>query len=92
LGFVQWADPEGKIYGILWRWKRSTEKNWCIELFTTESGWGHAVRAMIFNHGSEIKMLVFEMPVAEFFVRAHTGYPELPVKAEEVKGWQITKN
>jgi len=77
MGFMQWAEPTGIIYGMLWRWKGSQEKKWCIELFTTKNGWKHAVRGFLRLHSTEAQILVFQMPIGEFFVRANTDYPKL---------------
>ena len=79
MGFSQWANGEGTLWGILWRWKGAEEDKWCIELFTTRNGWLHSVRAQVMGFGHQQQILVFEIPIAEFFTRAHTNYPRLPI-------------
>lgn len=83
MGFTQWANAEGILYGILWRWKSSKEDRWCIEFFTTRNGWVHSVRARVNAFGHEQQIFIFEIPVAELFSRAHNNYPRLPYEEEE---------
>ena len=84
MGFSQWAIGEGTIWGILWRWKHSEEDKWGIELFTTRNGWLHSTRAQVLSFGHQQQIFVFEIPVAEFFARAHTDYPKLPIDQETI--------
>lgn len=83
MGFSQWANGEGTLWGMLWRWKSVKDDRWCIELFTTHNGWLHSVREQVMSYGHQQDIFVFEIPVAEFFARADTNYPRLPI--DEVK-------
>ena len=89
MGFSQWAKGDGTLWGILWKWKGAKEDRWCIELFTTYNGWLHSVREQVLSFGHQQQIFVFEIPVAEFFVRSHTNYPKLPIDEEIIKEFKI---
>jgi len=84
MGFMQWANSEATLFGMLWKWKSSTEDRWCVEFFTTRNGWFHAVRFMLMVHGREVRLFIFELPMSELFSRAHTDYSELLALEEGV--------